>query len=102
MTLLPLSEEMKAGNTRCMRKDDSFHTDHQPAIRRALKGIASAVAECNEAQRRLFELRMDPERYAFARFAVPDTYADFLRRTSGPVYHEPSARERSSGHHGIR
>jgi hypothetical protein len=87
---------MRAGNAKCMRKDYSSHTDHQPAIRRALKGIASAVAECNEAQRRLFELRMDPERYAFARFAVPDTYADFLLRTSGPLRHEPSARERGT------
>lgn len=97
MTLLPLSGDVKAGNARRMRKDDSFHTDHQPAIRRALKGIASAVAECNEVQRRLFELRMDPQRYVFSRFAVPDTYADFLLRTSGPLRHEPSARERSSG-----
>jgi hypothetical protein len=55
------------------------------------------VAECNEAQRRLWELRQDPERYVFEPDGAPDTYQIFLIRSSWPLVHEPSAFARSLG-----
>jgi len=64
-------------------------------IQRITRTIAGIVEECNYAQRRLLELRMDPQRYVFASWDAPDTYADFLARTSGPLLHEPSAADRA-------
>ena len=64
-------------------------------LRRITKTLASIVEECNYAQRRLLELRMDSERYVFASRDAPDTYADFLARTCGPLLREPSAADRA-------
>jgi len=72
---------------------------HQPAVRRIMKGIISLAEECSYAQRKLLELRMGPERYVFATFHAPDTFADFLYRTSGMLPHEPSAEERARHKH---
>jgi hypothetical protein len=55
------------------------------------------IEECNYAQRRLLELRLDPDRYVFGSAAVPDTFDEFLHRTSGPLLHEPSAGDRAAG-----
>jgi hypothetical protein len=55
------------------------------------------VAECNEAQRRLSELRADPERYVFESNQAPDTYQMFLSRSAGSLVHEPSAAARALG-----
>lgn len=59
------------------------------AVARRLGGI---LAECNEAQRRLSELRLslEPDRPA------PDTYQEFLARTAGPLRGEPPAALRQS------
>jgi len=65
-------------------------------LRRITKTLASIVEECNYAQRRLLELRMDPERYVFSSWDAPDTYADFLARTCGLLVHEPSAADRTA------
>lgn len=54
------------------------------------------MAECVYAQRRMTELTTAPERYVFHPEIVPDTYADFLFRTSGVLPHEPPARIRTS------
>jgi hypothetical protein len=72
-------------------------SDQNSPIQRITRAIAGIVDECNYAQRRLLELRMDPERYVFASFDAPDTYADFLARTSGPLVHEPAAADRAAG-----
>jgi hypothetical protein len=53
------------------------------ATLRAARRVADVVAECNYAQRRLFELRLDPERYALDADRAPDTYGEFLFRTFG-------------------
>jgi len=60
--------------------------------------IAAVIAECNYAQRRLAALRASPDRYVINPGAVPDTYPEFLFRTSGPLVHEPSAARRTVGH----
>jgi hypothetical protein len=64
-----------------------------PGARRALRAVAAIVRECNEAQRRLFELRI------FGRDVdhAPDTYADFLFRSPLSLWHEPSAPRRAAG-----
>jgi len=77
-------------------------TDRAPAAiwraaRRAAQRVADVVAECNYAQRRLYELRIDPERYALNADRAPSTYGEFLFRTLGPPWREPAATERAAG-----
>jgi hypothetical protein len=57
--------------------------------------VAATLAECNRAQRRMAELRLSPDRFLMDGGAEPpDTYAEFLFRTSGPLAHEPPADKR--------
>ncbi len=56
--------------------------------------IAAVVAECNRATRTMTRLRTAPDRYVPDPGQAPDDYAEFLFRTSGPLAHEPSARQR--------
>jgi len=63
-------------------------------LRRLAGRIATAVAEMNEASRRMTVLRAAPDRYMMTPNRGPDSYAEFLARTSGPLLHEPSARDR--------
>lgn len=67
-------------------------------LRRVSRRVAAVIAECNYAQRRLAQLRTSPERYLARPDLAPDTYRDFLFRTSGPLAHEPSEARRSSGY----
>ena len=71
----------------------SSENNHSP-LQRITRTIAGIVEECNYAQRRLLELQMDAERYVFPSWDAPDTYADFLTRTSGRLPHEPAAADR--------
>jgi hypothetical protein len=57
--------------------------------------LRAVIAECNYAQRRMAELTTAPDRYLFNPDAAPETYAEFLYRTSGLLRHEPTARARS-------
>ena len=66
----------------------------RPFFRRFLARICSIVAESSYAQHRVAELRFAPDRYVLGRTNAPDTYAEFLFRTSGPLRHEPPARKR--------
>lgn len=59
--------------------------------------VASIVAECNYAQHRAAVLQASPDSYLLKPGEAPDTYEMFLFRTSGPLTHEPSAAQRSSG-----
>jgi hypothetical protein len=56
--------------------------------------LADGVHEMNEAQRLMFVLRTATDRYADNPGAAPDTYHEFLARTSGALLHEPPARKR--------
>jgi hypothetical protein len=80
-----------------MSSDNTLHQDKEPIFHRLAKGFAAAVAECTEAQRMLFEQRLDPEHYVFKTGRTPDSFAEFMIRTSGTLRHEPSARERAFG-----
>ena len=64
-------------------------------VRRAAGKLADAVREMNEAQRLMLALRTATDRYTENPGAAPDTYHEFLARTSGPLLHEPSARRRN-------
>jgi hypothetical protein len=56
--------------------------------------LADAVREMNEAQRLMVALRTATDQYVDNPDVAPDTYAEFLARTSGALLHEPSARRR--------
>ena len=64
-------------------------------MRRAAGKLADAVREMNEAQRLMLVLHNAPDRYVADPGAAPDTYDEFLARTSGPLMHESSARRRN-------
>lgn len=70
-------------------------------VLRITKGIihrlAVVIEECWYAQRRLETLRTSPDRYADRPNSAPDTYAEFMFRTSGALMHEPTARQRRRG-----
>jgi hypothetical protein len=68
------------------------------AARRLARTLGAVVAECSYAQRRAAALRASPDSYQFAPHQPPDTYEEFLFRTSGPLLHEPSAAIRSGKH----
>jgi hypothetical protein len=63
-------------------------------VRRIARRVTAAVREMNEAQQRLSTLRMSTDKYLDDPGAAPDTYAEFLLRTSGPLVHEPPACKR--------
>jgi hypothetical protein len=59
------------------------------AVGRLIRRAAAIIAECNEAQRRMIELWLSVEHGR-----APDTYAEFLLRTSGSLRREPAACDR--------
>jgi hypothetical protein len=61
------------------------------------KRIANIVAECNYAQRRSFAIMTNPDSYLTDRDHAPDTYAEFLFRTSGGLLHEAASSQRAHG-----
>jgi len=65
------------------------------AMRRAAGKVADVVHEMNEAQRLMLALRTATDRQVANPDAAPDTYAEFLARTSGVLLREPSARKRA-------
>ena len=58
--------------------------------------VAAVIAEMNEAQRRMMTLRASLDRYPLQPDEPPDTYDEFLARTSGPLLHEPPASRRTA------
>jgi hypothetical protein len=56
--------------------------------------IAAVVEEMNYAQRRMTALRFSLDLYVIEPDDGPDTYDEFLARSSGPLLHEPSASRR--------
>jgi len=67
------------------------------ALTRFGRRVAGFVAECNYAQRRVFELRTSPDAFVADRDKAPDDYPEFLFRTSSPLLHEPAAADRAHG-----
>ena len=67
------------------------------ALLAALRRAGAALAELNRLQERLGVRRMSYDPYLARPDAPPETYREFLIRTSGPLRHEPSARARLGG-----
>ena len=67
-------------------------------VRRAVRRLRRAVAEFNDGQSRLAMTRFSQDVYMNCPGMAPDTFAEFLFRTRGPLRHEPSARARLDGH----
>jgi hypothetical protein len=65
------------------------------AMRRVAGKLADTVREMHEAQRLMLVLQTATDRYVENPSAAPDTYDEFLTRTSGVLRHEPSARKRA-------
>jgi hypothetical protein len=63
-------------------------------LRRLARRVGALVAECNYAQRRITVLQSSPDHYLVAPGQAPDSYEEFLLRTTGPLHHEPSAAAR--------
>jgi hypothetical protein len=70
---------------------------HTSALARFGRRVADLVAECQYAQRRMSMLTTSPNLYEAARNKAPDTYAEFLFRTSNASLHEPAASGRARG-----
>jgi hypothetical protein len=68
-----------------------------PGLRQFGRRVAAVVAECSYAQRRIAALRISPDRYLPDPGGAPETYQEFLFRTSGPLVHELAAARRSAG-----
>ena len=64
---------------------------------RIARRVATVLAECNYAQRRSFAIMTSPDSYVTDRDHAPDTYAEFLFRTSGGLLREPASAQRSHG-----
>jgi hypothetical protein len=67
-------------------------------VRRTARRLFVALGEINNQQLRLSALRLSQDTYLSRPGIAPDTYAEFLCRTRGPLRHEPSARARLDGH----
>ena len=65
------------------------------SVRQITRNLLAILTDSFYAQRKLTELRLAPEQYVFKPNAVPQTYAEFLYRTSGVLHHEPPARVRA-------
>jgi hypothetical protein len=64
-------------------------------VRRVAGKLTDAVRKMREAQRLSLVLRTATDRYIENAGAAPDTYDEFLARTSGVLRHEPPARKRT-------
>ncbi len=67
------------------------------ALLRAARRVGSGIAEMDRQQRRLTTVSSSTDRYLTHPNAPPQTYAEFLARTRGPLLHEPSAQARLAG-----
>jgi len=66
-------------------------------VKGIIRKIGAVVEECWYAQRRLETLRTSPDMYAARPNEAPDSFGEFMFRTSGVLMHEPSARQRRRG-----
>lgn len=66
-------------------------------FRRIVRRFADALSEMSYAQRRAYVLRASLDSYSPNRDEPPQSYEEFLARTSGPLLREPNARVRLEG-----
>jgi hypothetical protein len=81
----------------CMRKSASPRLRRNALAKllvRSARPVRDLIAEYALAQRRLIEVATSPDRYLLHPEVAPETYDEFLFRTSGLLRHEPPARAR--------
>jgi hypothetical protein len=68
-------------------------------LARTARRCARMIAEMNQIQHRAAVLATAPDRFVPAKHSAraPQTYAEFLFRTSGGLLHEPAAAQRAHG-----
>jgi hypothetical protein len=64
----------------------------------ALGRFGGAFAEFQRQQNRLNAVMLSYDAHMIDSTLPPDTYAEFLARTTGPLRREPSAKSRLAGH----
>ena len=67
------------------------------ALRRPAVKVTHFVRELNYWQRRSAILSLAPDRHLPHPDRPPDTFGEFLARTSGPLIREPSCKARLAG-----
>lgn len=67
------------------------------ALGRQASRLAELIRELNYWQRRVAILSMAPDRFVPHPDRAPETFSEFLARTSGPLLREPSSKARLSG-----
>ncbi len=67
------------------------------ALWKAARSVIRFMGELNYCQRRVTVLSLAPDRYLPHPDQAPDTYQEFLSRTSGPLMREPSSKARLAG-----
>ncbi len=75
-----------------------FTPGRQTGDMNVARRISQIISECNEAQRHLAIRQHAYDLHLPKPDAAPETYAEFLLRTRGPLLREPSARRRLAGH----
>jgi hypothetical protein len=68
---------------------------HSSAIRHLLSAVSGFLSDWAYAQRRLAEISTAPDRFRLDPDTPPETYAEFLFRTSGVLRREPPALART-------
>ena len=81
-----------------IRRGLAVTTGFTRAMLGALGRFGGAFAEFQRQQNRLNAVKLSYDAHMINPTAPPDTYAEFLARTSGPLRREPSARSRLAGH----
>lgn len=66
-------------------------------LRQIASTLVCLLRELDYSQRRTAVLSMAPDRYVTEPNKPPDTYREFLARTTGPLLREPSFRARLAG-----
>ena len=65
-------------------------------LTRVARRIAAIHAEISYAQQKMDAIRTNPDQYLTDVGKMPETYAEFLFRTSGVLVPEPAARRAAS------
>jgi hypothetical protein len=71
--------------------------DRSSTLARIARRIVAVFAEIRYAQRRLDAIRMNSDSYLINADKAPESYGEFLFRTSGVLLHEPAANRRERG-----
>jgi hypothetical protein len=92
---MDFSQCLMAALTASLEAEHEGKPQMMTAVRRVAGKLADAAREMNEAQRLMLVRQTAIDRYVRNPGAAPDTYSEFLARTSGVLFHEPPARKRA-------